>query len=98
MWLASWLVRFGISLNLERYAKFLLKFSYLFDRFGSDAGGMHMILKGESPEGKNITIKWYVIAKDNDGPNIPTFPAVLLARKIMLGKQSLRVRFLVYRL
>ena len=46
MWLTSWLVRLKLFTNLKKHAKSLLTMSTFFDRFGSQDGGMHMILKG----------------------------------------------------
>jgi hypothetical protein len=33
-----------------------------------------------------VSIKWFVIALDGDGPYIPTVPAIVLARKIVTGQ------------
>ena len=49
---------------------------------GTDAGGLHMIIKGKDREGKPYLRKWYIIVKDGDGPNVPTIPAIILARKL----------------
>lgn len=54
VWLTSWLVRLGIPLNLVQHAEFLSKISHLFDVFGTDNGGMHIILKGKNKLGKKI--------------------------------------------
>ncbi|MCZ6901769.1 MAG: hypothetical protein O7C59_06995 [Rickettsia endosymbiont of Ixodes persulcatus] len=63
MWILSWLVRFKIIKHLENYAKLLLKLSRLFDYFGSDKGGMHIIIKGQDKNRKSKTVKWFIIAK-----------------------------------
>ncbi len=89
MWLTSYLVRFGLPLNLSKHAKSLLSFGHLFDVFGTTSGGMHMILRGIDQEGKPLTIKWFIIAKDNDGPQIPCVPSIVLSKKIIRGEMNL---------
>lgn len=86
MWAMSYLVRIGLPLNLPKHAKFLLSLSHIFDSFGSTNGGMHMLMKGTDKEGKPIEIKWFIIAKENDGPQIPCVPAIILSKKIIRGQ------------
>jgi hypothetical protein len=86
MWAMSYLVRIGLPLNLPKHAKFLLSLSHIFDSFGTTSGGMHMLMKGTNKEGKFLEIKWFIIAKDNDGPQIPCVPAIILSKKIIQGK------------
>ncbi len=62
----------------------MLKTSNLFDIFGTRDGGMHVILRGGGHERR-----WFVIAKDAHGPQIPCVPAILLAKKLM-GGESLK--------
>ncbi len=85
IWLTSWLVRLGLLINLEKHAKLLLKTSFLFDFLGTDAGGMHVILKG-TKNGLKKEVRWFIIAKNGDGPQIPTIPAIILAKKIIRGQ------------
>ncbi len=85
MWAISYLVRMGLPLNLPKHAKFLLSLSHIFDSFGTSSGGMHMLMKGIDKKGKPIEIKWFIIAKDNDGPQIPCVPAIILSKKIIRG-------------
>ncbi len=86
MWMMSYLVRIGLPLNLPKHAKFLLSLSHLFDSFGTTSGGMHILMKGTNKEGKPIEIKWFIIAKNNDGPQIPCVPAIILSKKIIQDK------------
>lgn len=81
LWALSWAVRLGLPLNLPGRAAWLLKASNLFDRFGSADGGMFMILHGLDHAGRALTRRWFMIAKDGEGPRIPTVPAIVLARK-----------------
>lgn len=85
MWAISYLIRLGLPLNLSQHAKFLLSLSHLFDPFGTKNGGMHMLMKGIDKKGNPIEIKWFIIAKNNDGPQIPCVPAIILCKKITQG-------------
>lgn len=83
LWFLSWLVRLGLPINLEKHAKILLQASHLLDRFGSEDGGMHMIISGKDKQGKSKTIKWFLIAENGNGPHIPTIPAIILTKKLL---------------
>lgn len=86
LWFLSWVVRLGIPLNLYKHAQFLLKASRWFDPLGTADSGMHMLIKGVDIHGKMKTIKWFIIAKNADGPQIPAVPAIILARKLVSGQ------------
>jgi hypothetical protein len=90
LWALSWLVRTGLPLNLPNYAATLLKVGKWFDLFGSADGGMHMILNGKDRAGKPMTKKWFIIARDGDGPYIPAIPSIVLAKKIISNQLSAR--------
>ena len=78
----GWTVRAGFPLHLARHAALLLRASRWFDRFGSDAGGMHVILRGSDQRGGVLERSWYIVAMAGDGPQIPCVPAILLAKKL----------------
>lgn len=82
LWGLSWLRRLGLPLPLERWAGLFLSASNLLNRFGSADGGMHLHLTGRDHKGSIKKLKWYIIAKDEDGPHIPTVPAIILAKQI----------------
>jgi len=86
IWFCSWLVRLGFLKNLEKHANFLLKISHYFDWLGTNNGGMHMLIKGCDKHQKEKIIHWFIIAKNGDGPQIPTIPAIILAKKIISGE------------
>ncbi len=83
IWLMSWLVRIGLPIDLSTYAKPLLYISHMFNGLGTEDGGMHIVIKGMGKHGKPYEIKWFIIAKDGDGPHIPTIPAIILAEKLI---------------
>lgn len=88
LWGLSWMVRAGLPLELPRYASPLLKASDLFNVFGSPHGGMHMIIEGRDGRGAPHARNWFIIARDGDGPHIPTIPAILLAERLASGEFS----------
>lgn len=79
----AWLVRLKLPIKLEHHAETLLRLSRYFDRFGTDAGGMHMLMSGKDHKGNHKYIKWFLVAKAGDGPYIPTIPAILLTKRIL---------------
>ena len=87
LWVLSWMVRLGLPLHLPCYAAFLLKASNLFNRFGSADGGMHLILRGKNHNGQPHEQRWFIIAKNGDGPQIPCVPSIILARRLARGEQ-----------
>ena len=86
IWAISWLKRFGLPVKLENHAELLLKLSHLFDWLGTADGGMHMIMRGKDRGGEQNEKKWFIIAKNGDGPQIPCVPAIVLAKKIISDK------------
>lgn len=85
LWAMSWLVRFGMPINLAKYAATFCAVSNWFNCFGTADGGMHMIIKGTAPDGSAHERRWFIIAKDGFGPHIPTIPAIVLAKKVAAG-------------
>jgi saccharopine dehydrogenase-like NADP-dependent oxidoreductase len=84
------LVRLGVVGSLSDHAKALLRFAFLFDRFGSGQSGFHMILTGIGQDGKPKRRRFMLIARSGHGPYIPCMPAILLARRLANGEISRR--------
>jgi len=85
IWALGWLTRLGLPIDWPRWGKLLLGASDRLNRFGSDAGGMHVILRGKAPDGTPHERRWFIVAEKGDGPQIPCVPAILLAKKLALG-------------
>ncbi|UDF04198.1 saccharopine dehydrogenase family protein [Asticcacaulis sp. AND118] len=86
LWALSWGVRWKLlPFPLPKLAKPLLKAADLFDPLGSDDGGMFMALSGTGLDGQTLTIDWHIIARNGDGPQIPSVPAILLAERLAKG-------------
>ncbi|ESQ77848.1 saccharopine dehydrogenase [Asticcacaulis sp. YBE204] len=87
LWALSWTVRWRLlPFPLPNLAKPLLKAADLFDPLGSDDGGMFMVLSGTGHDGRPKRIDWHIIARDGDGPQIPSVPAILLAERLAQGE------------
>nr|WP_303657421.1 saccharopine dehydrogenase NADP-binding domain-containing protein [Asticcacaulis aquaticus] len=87
LWALSWTVRWRLlPFPLPKLATPLLKAADLFDPLGSDDGGMFMVLSGTGHDGQPKQIDWHIIAKDGDGPQIPSVPAILLAERLAKGE------------
>lgn len=84
-WLLSWVVRLGFVRSLSPHARRLLRLSFLFDALGSDKSGFHMFLRGIDHDEQPAEIRILMVARQAHGPNIPCFPAIILARRIAAG-------------
>lgn len=82
LWSLSWLVRAGVVQNLENYAAFMLRLSFMFDWLGSSNSALHMELSGKDDQNRDKTIIFELTARSGDGPFIPCTPAILLTRKL----------------
>ncbi|HWU00564.1 MAG TPA: saccharopine dehydrogenase NADP-binding domain-containing protein [Terriglobales bacterium] len=83
LWAMSWVVRAGIPIDFVRWAKPLLQLSDRLDGLGSGDGGMHIVVTGTGQDGRPLQRSWFIIAYNGDGPQIPTIPAIVLAKKIL---------------
>jgi Saccharopine dehydrogenase NADP binding domain len=86
----SWLVRLGLAPDLAAHGSFLLRASHWFDVFGSDNGGMHVIMRGRTPNGQPHERRWFLIARNGDGPQVPCVPAILIANKMVRNESVVR--------
>lgn len=81
----AWLRRVGLPLPMEALAGVFARAGRWFDRFGTDLGGMRITLRGQRG-GLQHTVHWDLTAPMLHGPEIPTFAAVLLARRFARGE------------
>lgn len=86
MWTMAGLVRSGVVANWRSAAGPLLRLERAMDAIGGDAGGMLVQLSGRSVSGQLLSLRWFVYAPHGHGPEIPSMPAILLARKLMQGE------------
>jgi saccharopine dehydrogenase-like NADP-dependent oxidoreductase len=78
-------VRVGLVHNWATHAPWLLRVADLFKGWGSDAGAMHVQVKGVDHQGAAVCRTWELLATDGDGPYVPTLAAAALVRKLAAG-------------
>lgn len=93
IWTAAALRRLGLPLAIERAAGPLNRAASLLDWFGSDRGGMLVVLTGTGPDGTRSRVEWHLTAAANHGPEIPCMAAILLASKLAGGEIAERGAF-----
>lgn len=86
LWLASWAVRAGIPRSLRPWARPLLRQSERWLDAGTDVGVMHVDMRGCGEDGRPLALRWLLVARDGDGPQIPCTAAVVLARRLADGR------------
>lgn len=90
IWGASWLVRAGLMDSLVPYVPRLRKLALAFERFGSKDSAMHVTVRGYDSSSKPLSRSWWLLAANDHGPQVPCFPAIALARKLL--RQDVRAR------
>ena len=90
MWCLAWLRRCGCVADWSRHAGRLRRVSEITMGWGSYAGAMHVEIAGTRQDGTPHRVKWYIVAPDGDGPQIPCTAAVVIARKLARGDVPLR--------
>lgn len=79
------LVRIKLVRNWAPLAGPIFRLSNVMKAFGTDIGGMRICLRGMDCHGKPQTVDWVLTAENGVGPYIPTFSALILARKLIAG-------------
>ena len=85
-WSIAALSRLGIISNPSKYAASIKKLGNLLSFMGTPDGGMFVKLKGIGLDNSTHELTWYLTALNGHGPEIPTIPAIILARKLADGK------------
>ena len=78
------LAQAGIVRRWADYAPALKRMADWFQRFGTDAGAMHVSVAGELA-GRSVTRHWDLVATHGDGPYVPTLAAAALVRRLATG-------------
>ena len=91
LWLASWLVRWGLVRSLTPLAPLLQPLQRLTARAGTDRSAMVIRIFGRIGE-RRIERRWTLIANDGDGPEIPTLSIVPLIDRILNGTERTGAR------
>jgi len=66
-------------------ASWLTRVAPLFDRFGTELGGMVVRASGLAADGQAVRRTWHIAADHNHGPEIPVMAAIVLARQLAAG-------------
>lgn len=72
------LTRLRLVRDWSQYAPWLWRTARWFDRWGSDAGAMHVRLCGATPDGKPVQRVWALVAREGHGLHVPTLAAAAL--------------------
>jgi saccharopine dehydrogenase-like NADP-dependent oxidoreductase len=89
-WVASWLVRAGLLSSLVPHVPTLRKTALVLERYGSKASAMHVTLRGLDARSQSIARTWWLLADNDHGPQVPCFPAIALAQKLLRGEVRAR--------
>lgn len=84
IWALSWLVKWRVIASLAPLSGWLRYLQAPTNKLGSDRSGMVVEVKSWRDKRAHIA-RWTLIAEDGDGPEIPTFAAVVLAKMIDEG-------------
>lgn len=86
LWALSLAVRLGLIRSLRPWAAPLQTIASLFERLGTDRGGMSVDVSGVDANGCAVRATWSLVAEAGDGPNIPALPALALLRGLLQGR------------
>jgi hypothetical protein len=89
LWLLSWPSRWNWIARLDAHADRLRRASDWFRDLGSDVGAMHVTLRGFR-RSNALSIVWTLVAGQGDGPQVPSTPAIVIARKLAAGTLAAR--------
>ncbi|MCZ6618189.1 MAG: saccharopine dehydrogenase NADP-binding domain-containing protein [Gammaproteobacteria bacterium] len=80
--LLSSAVRAGVLKSVEGLAPVLKRVAATLEPLGSGHSGMYVRMKGMDRRGRSVEKVWQLIARDNDGSDVPCMGAVALVRRI----------------
>jgi hypothetical protein len=86
LWGLSWLVRWGLLRRPARLAAPLMWIKRRLLFLGTDSGGMFLRLDGVGRDGAPLRREIGLVARDNQGPYVPTIPSVIVARRLARGE------------
>ena len=84
----AFMTKAGLVKNWSALTKPIVKTSNVFMPFGTDNGAMQVTIEGLDINGAAKTIKWTLYAPDGVGPYIPTLSTLIVAKKMLLGKNA----------
>lgn len=90
VWFASWLVRAGVMRTVAAYVPIMHRAATALEPYGSKWSAMQVTLRGAGLDCQPLSRTWLLRAGSDHGPNIPCFPAIALARKLLRGEVTQR--------
>jgi hypothetical protein len=84
--LMALLAKAGLVRDWAVHARRLKRGADWFRNRGSDAGAMHVSVRGRDGSGRAIRRRWTLVATHGDGPWVPTLAAAALVRKLAAGE------------
>ncbi|SDY78560.1 protein of unknown function [Jannaschia faecimaris] len=85
LWAMCLPVRWGLLPTLAPTARPMRWIAGLFERFGTDRGGMRTRVVGQGPAGAEQR-DWTVVAAAGDGPHIPALPGRVMVARLIAGQ------------
>jgi hypothetical protein len=85
LWALALPVRWRLLKSLSPLAPILKWIADRLEPFGSDRGGMLVHASGRDEAGHAVRRTWTLIAEAGDGPEIPSTPALLIARRLLIA-------------
>ncbi|MCW3781850.1 SDR family oxidoreductase [Defluviimonas salinarum] len=85
LWFLSLPVRAGLVRNLVPLGAALRWIAARLEPFGSDRGGMQVVVAGIMPGGDAVQREWRLRAGAGDGPQVPTLPARIVLQQLLGG-------------
>ncbi len=82
LWLIAALSHVGIIKNPDNHARLIKKLGDVLNFMGTPDGGMFINLIGKDHDNNPQELTWYLTALNGHGPEIPTIPAIILAKKL----------------
>lgn len=76
------MTRWGLVRDWSVHARLLKRAADVFQSLGTDAGAMHVTVRGEGLGGAAASRTWHLLAQRGDGPYVPTLAASALVRKL----------------
>ncbi len=85
----AWLAKVHLVKNWAPLTKPIVTLSNFFLKWGTDQGGMRIIIKGLDKNNKAKTITWSLYADNGIGPYTPTLSTIIIAKKLITGDINL---------
>lgn len=85
LWFLSLPVRFGLVRSLAPAAGALRWIAARLEPFGTDRGGMRVMVAGAMTGENAVQREWTLRAGAGDGPQVPALPARIVVRKLIAG-------------